>query len=209
MNPFIIGITGGSGSGKTLFLNRLLDSFTKDEVCLISQDTYYRDRHEQPTDSKGIRNFDLPESLNFDEYLKDIQTLKSGKQIQRKEYTYNNPNAVPEIIVSKPAPIIVVEGLFVLYNKEIANLLDLKVFIDAKDSIKLKRRIIRDQQERGYDLEDVLYRYENHVMPTYEDFIRPHKKHADLIIPNHKHFDKAQAVLTAFMRSKISGTGLL
>ena len=206
--PFIIGITGGSGSGKTLFLNRLLDSFTSAEICLISQDTYYRDREEQPTDENGVKNFDLPESIDFEEYKRDIVSLKNGQEIQRQEYTYNNHDAEAKIIVSKPAPIIIVEGLFVLYNKEIADLLDLKVFIDAKDYIKLKRRIIRDEQERGYDLEDVLYRYENHVMPTYEDYIRPHKKHADLIIPNHKHFDKAQKVLTAFLKAKISELGL-
>lgn len=208
MNSFIIGITGGSGSGKTLFLNRLLESFTEEEVCLISQDTYYRGREEQPVDEKGIKNFDMPESIDFEEYKKDILALKNGQEISREEYTYNNPDAEPKIIVSRPAPIIVVEGLFVLYYKAIADLLDLKVFIDAKDYIKLKRRIIRDERERGYDLEDVLYRYENHVMPTYEEFIRPHKKHADLIIPNHKHFEKAQAVLTAFMKAKISESGL-
>jgi uridine kinase len=208
MKPFIIGITGGSGSGKTLFLNRLLDSFTPEEVCLISQDTYYRDREEQPVDENGVKNFDLPESIDFEEYKQDILSLKNGQEVSRKEYTYNNPEAEPKIIVSKPAPIIVVEGLFVLYNKEIADLLDLKVFIDAKDYIKLKRRIIRDERERGYDLEDVLYRYENHVMPTYEEYIRPHKKHADLIIPNHKHFDRAKDVLTAFMKAKISSSSL-
>lgn len=208
MNPFIIGITGGSGSGKTLFLNRLLESFSSEEVCIVSQDTYYRDRDNQPEDENGVKNFDLPESIDFDQYKNDILSLKNGKEISWEEYTYNNPDAEPKVIVSKPAPIIVVEGLFVLYYKEIADLLDLKIFIDAKDYIKLKRRIIRDEMERGYDLEDVLYRYENHVMPTYEEYIRPHKKHADLIIPNHKHFDKAQAVLTAFMKAKISGPGL-
>jgi uridine kinase len=208
MNSFIIGITGGSGSGKTLFLNRLLDNFTEQEVCLISQDTYYRERDAQPVDEQGVKNFDLPESIDFEEYKRDILALKQGKEVTRQEYTYNNPEAEPKLIVSKPAPIIVVEGLFVLYFKEIADLLDLKVFIDAKDSIKLKRRIIRDERERGYDLEDVLYRYENHVMPTYEEYIRPHKKHADLVIPNHKHFERAQEVLTSFMRAKISAANL-
>ena len=98
----------------------------------------------------------MPASIDFDEYKHDILALKNGQQVARKEYTYNNPDAEPRIIVSKPAPVIVVEGLFVLYYKEIADLLDLKVFIDAKDYIKLKRRIIRDERERGYDLEDVV-----------------------------------------------------
>jgi uridine kinase len=199
--PFIIGITGGSGSGKTLFLHSLIEQFTEEQVCLISQDTYYKARDAQPVDENGVKNFDLPESIDFEEYKNDILSLKNGIPIQREEYVYNNPNAKPKIITSKPAPVIIVEGLFVLYYKEIADLLDLKVFIDAKDYIKLKRRIIRDEQERGYDLEDVLYRYDNHVMPTYETYIKPHKRHADLIIPNHKHFNQAQTVLAAFIRS--------
>lgn len=204
MKPFIIGVTGGSGSGKTLFLTRLLETFSDEEVCLISQDTYYRARDKQPVDENGVKNFDLPASIDFEEYKRDILALKNGQQVRREEYTYNNPEAEPRILTFDPSPLIVVEGLFVLYYKEIADLLDLKIFIDAKDHIKLKRRIIRDERERGYDLEDVLYRYENHVMPTYEEYIKPHKKHADLIIPNHKHFDKAQAVLTAFMKAKLS-----
>ena len=101
-----------------------------------------------------------------------------------------------------PAPVVVVEGIFVLYYPELAALLDLKIFIDAKDHIKLKRRIIRDKVERGYDLDDVLYRYENHVMPTYEKYIKPFKSEADLIIPNNLNFDRAMDVLRTYLRSK-------
>jgi uridine kinase len=97
----------------------------------------------------------------------------------------------------------VVEGIFVLYYKDIADMLDLKVFIDAKDHIKLKRRIIRDEKERGYDLDDVLYRYEHHVMPTYDKYIKPYKSDADLIIPNHTDFKEALDVLSSFIRSKL------
>ena len=97
----------------------------------------------------------------------------------------------------------VVEGIFVLYYQEIADVLDLKVFIEAKDYIKLKRRIIRDEKERGYDLEDVLYRYEYHVMPTYDKYIKPYKKDADLIIPNHTDFGEALEVLSSFIRTKV------
>lgn len=98
---------------------------------------------------------------------------------------------------------VVVEGIFVLYYPELANLLDLKVYIDAKDHIKLKRRIVRDKVERGYDLDDVLYRYERHVMPTYEKYIAPFKQDADLIVPNNSDFDKALDVIKTFLRSKI------
>lgn len=201
--PYIIGITGGSGSGKTLFLNSLLDHFTDGEVCLISQDNYYKPRDEQPVDEKGIKNFDLPLSIDFEAYKRDIISLKAGNSVIQQEYTFNNPEAENRQIELKPARVIVVEGLFVLFFKEIADLLDLKVFIEAKDYIKLKRRIIRDDKERGYDLDDVLYRYEHHVMPTYDQYIKPYKSDADLIIPNHKDFSEALEVLTSFVRSKV------
>lgn len=201
---YIIGITGGSGSGKTRFLNGLLSHFTKQEVCLISQDNYYKPRDQQPVDEQGVKNFDLPESIDFESYKQDIIALKTGNPVTRKEYTFNNPKAPANTITLNPAPVIVVEGIFVQYYREIADLLDLKVFIDAKDHIKLKRRIIRDDQERGYDLEDVLYRYEHHVMPTYEKYIEPYQSEADIIVPNHTDFQEALDVIGTFVKSKIT-----
>ncbi len=201
--PFIIGITGGSGSGKTRFLNGLLSKFTRDEVCLISQDNYYKPRDQQPVDIKGVKNFDLPESIDFEAYKNDIEKLKNGQPVTLKEYTFNNPNANPNTIVLKPAPVIVVEGIFVLYYQPISKILDMKLYIDAKDYIKLIRRIVRDDKERGYDLDDVLYRYEHHVMPTYEKHIKPFKSQADIIIPNHKSYDSALDVIVSFVRSKL------
>jgi uridine kinase len=201
--PYIIGITGGSGSGKTRFLNSLLDQFTSEQVCLVSQDNYYKERHNQPIDEKGIKNFDLPDSIDFEEYKNDILALKEGRSVSRLEYTFNNPSSTPKQIELNPAPVMVVEGIFVLYYQEIADVLDLKVFIEAKDYIKLKRRIIRDDKERGYDLDDVLYRYEHHVMPTYDKYIKPYKMDADMIIPNHSDFREALEVLSSFIRAKI------
>ncbi len=202
-SPFIIGITGGSGSGKTRFLNGLLSKFTPDEVCLISQDNYYKPRDEQPVDIKGVKNFDLPESIDFEAYKKDIEAIKAGKTVTRTEYTFNNPEAEPTVVTLKPAPVIVVEGIFVLYYQPIAQILDMKLYIDAKDYIKLIRRIVRDDKERGYDLDDVLYRYEHHVMPTYQKHIKPYKSEADIIIPNHKKYDSALDVIATYVRSKI------
>jgi len=200
--PFIVGITGGSASGKTLFLKSLIDHFSADEICLVSQDNYYKDRHLQPKDENGVENFDTPQSIEFDEYARDIKALKEGKVVTRKEYTFNNPNVVPEILTFNPAKIIVVEGLFVFYFPELTKLLDLKVFIDAKDYVKLKRRIFRDNSERGYDLDDVLYRYEKHVAPTYEKYIEPFKFDADVIIPNNNKFDKGLEVLVSYLKEQ-------
>jgi uridine kinase len=202
--PYMVGITGGSASGKTLFIRRLLDSFGEDQICLLSQDNYYRERHLQPKDEKGYENFDLPESIDNQQFIKDIEELHNGKEDQKLEYTFNNPNMIPKLLTFKPAPVIVVEGIFVFYFQEILKKLDLRVFIDAEEHIKLKRRIKRDGQERGYDLEDVLYRYENHVAPTFDRLIRPFKADADLIVPNNKSFDHALEVITTFLNTKIS-----
>jgi uridine kinase len=200
-NPLIIGITGGSASGKTFFLHSLLSHFSKDEVCLISQDNYYKEIEQVPKDLNGVENFDLPESIDFKLFGKHIDQLKRGKVVQKEEYTFNNPQAIPIILEFKPAPIIVVEGIFVFHDEYISKMLNLKVFIEAKEHIKIRRRIIRDNNERGYDLEDVLYRWENHVAPTYERFIEPTKHDADLIINNNKHFENGLKILTTYLNS--------
>ena len=200
--PFIVGITGGSASAKTLFLERLLSSFDPGEVCLISQDNYYKPRHMQPIDPQGVLNFDTPFSIDFEQYAADIRKIQSGETVFREEYTFNNASKKPKMLTFASAPVVVVEGIFVLYYPELTDLLDLKIFLDAKDHIKLKRRIIRDKVERGYDLDDVLYRYEMHVMPTYEKYIEPFKNEADLIIPNNHNFDRALDVIRTFLRAR-------
>jgi uridine kinase len=202
--PFTIGITGGSGSGKTFFLKNLESRFTNNELCLISQDHYYHPREMQQHDERGIKNFDLPESIDHKQFQLDIQTLKRGEVLRKKEYTFNNPNVTPKILEFKPAPVIIVEGLFVQYFPDIERELDLKIFIEAKDHVKLSRRIKRDNEERGYDLEDVLYRYENHVMPVYETLIKPLKHRADIVIPNNSDFNRALDFLTLAIKARIT-----
>lgn len=202
-SPYTIGITGGSGSGKTFFIRNLASRFSEDEICLISQDHYYHPRETQREDDRGIKNFDLPESIDHAQFVKDIQVLKSGNVLKKQEYTFNNPKVVPKVLEFKPAPIIIVEGLFVQYIPEIERELDLKIFIEAKDHLKLSRRIRRDNEERGYDLDDVLYRYQNHVMPVYESFIDPLKHRADIVIPNNSKFDNALDLLALAIKAKL------
>ncbi|HEY5826431.1 MAG TPA: uridine kinase [Cyclobacteriaceae bacterium] len=203
--PFTIGITGGSGSGKTYLIENLSSRFKPEEVCLISQDNYYRLREEQLADENGVTNFDLPSAIDHDRFHNDLLRLKKGETIIKKEYTFNNPNAVPKTIELHPAPILIVEGIFVQYFKEIENELNLKIFIEAKDHVKLSRRIRRDNEQRGYDLDDVLYRYQYHVMPVYERYIEPLKHNADLVIPNNSHFDRAIEVLVLSLKARLAG----
>lgn len=197
---YTIGITGGSGSGKTYFIEQLAAHFSSEELCLISQDHYYKAREEQETDEMGVRNFDLPTAIHHEALVADIQKLKRGELLLKQEYTFNNPQATPKMLQFKPAPILIVEGLFVQYFPDIARELDLKIFIEAKDYLKLSRRIRRDNDERGYDLNDVLYRYQHHVMPVYESMIEPLKHQADLIIPNNHHFKNALTILVAALK---------
>lgn len=202
--PYTIGIAGGSGSGKTHFLKLLSSHFSESEVCLISQDHYYKPIAQQPRDKNGIENFDLPTTIDRDLFLADVQKLKSGQALQKTEYTFNRQNAVAQVFEFKPAPILIVEGLFVHYFEEIAKELDLKIFIEAKEHLMVGRRIKRDQIERGYDLSDVLYRYENHVMPIFETLIEPLKHQADLVIPNNGNASISAEVVAGFLRSKIN-----
>ncbi len=203
--PYIVGITGGSASGKTLFLKKLLEAFPENEICLISQDHYYRPRELQQKDANGVENFDLPESIDDKAFAHDVELLKKGDVVYKQEYTFNNKAIKPQTLCFRPAPIVVVEGIFVFHYPAVANQLDLKVFIDAQNKIKLNRRIKRDAEERGYDLMDVMYRWKHHVSPTYKQFIKPYRKIADVVIPNNHGFDKGLEVLIAFLQQKIRG----
>lgn len=169
----------------------------------MSQDNYYKPRHEQPLDENGVHNFDTPHSINFEQYAQDLVALKEGRTVVRQEYTYNNPAVSPRQLEFHPAPVIVVEGIFVFYFPELTRHLDLKIFIEAEEHIKLKRRIVRDQVERGYDLEDVLYRYEQHVAPTYNKYIKPFRGDADLVVPNNHGFQKALDVVKTYIKAKV------
>jgi len=203
MEPYVIGLTGVSGSGKTAFLNKLLEEFPEDKICLVSQDHYYHPREEQESDEEGVINFDTPQAIDHTSLVRDVEQLKEGKVVQKQEYTFNNPGKVPRMLCFNPAPLVIIEGIFVLYFPKLLPLIDLKVFIDTKSHLALKRRIIRDQVERGYDLDDVLYRFERHVMPSYEKFVRPSKAEADLVIPNHRHFNRALEVIKGFLHYRL------
>jgi len=182
--PFIIGIAGGSGSGKTFFLNCFLHHFKQDEVTLVSQDDYYIPAGDMTQEENKLYNFDLPSTIDSQQFLKDIQQLLAGEVVYKKEYNFNNPLAIVKILEIKSAPIIIVEGLFILHFKEIAALLDHMIFIDADEQVALDRRVKRDGLERGYPEEDVLYKWHNHVMPAYKEYLLPYKANCHKIVVN-------------------------
>ena len=202
--PYIIGIAGGSGSGKTSLIRQLRAAFTEGDLCIVSQDDYYKPREEQEVDAKGVSNFDLPNSIKKRKLREDVERLIAGQSIQIKEYNFNNKDAEVRMIDIHPAPVIIVEGLFVFHYPKLAALFDMKVFVHAKDPHKIARRIIRDASERNYPVDDVLYRYQYHVTPAYERFIEPYKEEADIVINNNDHFENGVMLLSAFIRDKVA-----
>jgi len=200
--PYIIGITGGSGSGKTCIV-RDLKAEMGDRVTFLSQDDYYIPREQQIYDVKGVQNFDLPTSINLQAFVVDMKKLMNGKTVNRTEYVFNNEKVTPKELTFVPSSVLVVEGLFILHVPEIVELLDLSIFVHARDDQKISRRIVRDQIERNYPLEDVLYRYEHHVMPSYLNFILPFKESADLVINNNVTYVHALEVIKTFIKTKI------
>ncbi len=204
MKRFVIGITGGSGSGKTSFIRQLRSRFNERDICIISQDDYYRPRQEQTTDAQGVYNFDLPKSIDKKAFIHDIKRLLEGETVVRQEYIFNNEEPNPKILTFHPTPVIIVEGIFVLHFKKVRKLLDLKVYLHAKENLKVIRRIRRDQVERNYPLDDVLYRYQHHVLPTYEKYIQPYRDEADLVINNNQHFEMGLEIMTGYLKHYLS-----
>ena len=198
--PYIIGIAGGSASGKTSFLRDLKEIFTEDQLAIISQDNYYHPKEMQFIDENGEINFDLPTSIDRDHFHQDLVSLMANKSVEKKEYTFNNQEAEPKLIQLKPAPIIIMEGLFIFHYEEIRNLLDLRVFLDVREDIKLQRRIKRDAIERGYPEETVRYQWDNHVMPSFKAYLRPYRDDANIIITNNYTYDKGLLVLANHLK---------
>ncbi|MBK9270103.1 MAG: uridine kinase [Saprospiraceae bacterium] len=201
----VIGITGGSGSGKTAFIKAIRNKFSGNQLAIISEDNYYKPRNEQKADLSGVLNFDIPEAIDENKFVEDVHKLIGGSAVRLKEYTFNNQLATVNEIQIDPAPILIVEGLFILHRPRIRNLLDLSILIHARDELKLIRRIRRDQEERNYPLEDVLYRYENHVSPAYQLYIQPYLDKVDLSINNNDHFTQGVEILAAYISVKLGG----
>ena len=185
--PYVVGITGSSGSGKTFFLNSFLNHFRQHEVSLLSQDDYYIPVGDLTPEENKLYNFDVPSTIDHDLFTTHIDALLTGQTVYKQEYTFNNPNIKPKTLEIKPAPILVIEGLFILHFKAIADIINLKLFIDADEQVALKRRIKRDNDERGYSEDDVMYKWQNHVVPAYQQYLLPYKHSCHQIIVNNQH----------------------
>lgn len=201
LQPYIIGIAGGSGSGKTSFLNELKSRFANLSVTFINLDDYYKPRDIQFTDENGIKNFDLPSAIDNDKIAEDLNALLAGQTLVKEKYTFNNAKEEKTTYELKPAKVYIIEGLFVYHYQNINKHFDLRLYIDAGDELKLIRRIKRDRTERNYPLEDVIYRYEHHVMPSYRQYIEPYKAKCDLIINNNEAYNGALKVIITYLEA--------
>ena len=200
--PYIVGLAGGSASGKSLLIEKLFDCCAG-FVTVISLDDFYKPIEEQEVDAQGVVNFDLPQSINRSYFEECVTNLCSGQDVVIDEYHFNNPERTKTNQKTlKTNPIILVEGLFVFHFQEIWGLLDLSIFVHADDQIRYRRRKKRDITERGIPLKMIDYQWNNHVVPAYEQYLKPFRDKVDLVINNNKSFDKALRILQQHLESK-------
>lgn len=200
----IIGIAGGTGSGKTTVVRRIIESLPKDEVAVIPQDSYYKDNAHIPLEERLKMNYDEPASIEWTLLCKHLQDLKDGKEIEMPTYDFITCSRLKETVKIRPRDVVVVEGILVLTDKPLRDMLDVKVFVDADADERLIRVISRDVIERGRTAQMVIDRYQETLKPMHELYIEPSKRYADLIVPQGGNNNVAIKLLTDYIRSLIS-----
>jgi uridine kinase len=183
----IIGISGGTGSGKTTVANRILETVEASEVVFIQQDSYYRNLKDLPLDYHQLANFDHPDALDNDLLVNHVRKLKAGEPIELPIYDFKNHSRLNETRYVEPKPIVIVEGILIFAEPRLLEQLDIKVFVDTPDDIRFIRRLRRDIAERGRTAESVMEQYIGTVRPMHMQFVEPSKRHADVIIPEGGH----------------------
>jgi uridine kinase len=179
----IIGICGGTGSGKTTVANRILESVSADEVVFIQQDSYYRDLDQMPLDFRGLANFDHPDAIDNDLLVGHLRALKSGRAAELPVYDFKRQVRLAETRRTEPRPIIILEGILIFAEPRLLGEMDVKLFVDTPDDIRFVRRLRRDITERGRTLDSVVEQYLETVRPMHMQFVEPSKRLADVIIP--------------------------
>jgi len=200
----IIGIAGGTGSGKTTVVHQIMNELPDTEVGVISQDSYYKETHNLSFDERALINFDHPRAIDFELLVKHLKALKAGETIDQPVYSFIQHNRTDDTVSTHPRKVMIVEGILILTNPELRELFDVKVYVHADSDERLIRRLKRDISERGRDIDEVLTRYQNTLKPMHEQFIEPSKAFADIIIPNDKYNTVAIDVVRAVINQRIS-----
>jgi uridine kinase len=200
----IIGIAGGTGSGKTTVVHQIMNELPETEVGVLSQDSYYKDNNKLSFEERALVNFDHPRAIDFELLVQHLKDLKEGKTIEQPVYSFITHNRTDDTIITHPRKVMIVEGILILVNPELRDLFDVKVFVHADSDERLIRRLKRDIAERGRDMEEVLNRYQTTLKPMHQQFIEPTKAYADIIIPNDKYNTVAIDVVRAVINQRIT-----
>ena len=199
----IIGIAGGTGSGKTTVVHQIMNELPATEVGVISQDSYYKETNNLSYEERTKINFDHPRAIDFELLISHLKELKAGNVINQPIYSFVTHNRTDDTISTHPRKVIIVEGILIFTNPEIRDLFDIKIFVHADSDERLIRRLKRDIAERGRDMDEVLNRYQTTLKPMHDQFIEPTKAFADIIIPNDKYNTVAIDVVRAVINQRI------
>ena len=199
----IIGIAGGTGSGKTTVVRKILESLPESSVAVIPQDSYYNDQSNLPLEVRKQTNFDHPDAFEWPLLSRHIEELKAGRAIEQPTYSYITCTRLPETVRVEPKDVIIVEGIMTLYDKALRDQMDLKIFVDAEPDARLLRVIVRDIAERDHPLEMLISKYRNVLKPMHDEFIEPTKQFADIIIPNGGNNERAINMMQLYIRSAL------
>ncbi|MGN0086567.1 MAG: uridine kinase [Alloprevotella sp.] len=199
----IIGIAGGTGSGKTTVVRKIVESLPAGSVAVIPQDSYYNDQSDLPLDVRKRTNFDHPDAFEWPLLARQIEDLRGGRAIEQPTYSYITCTRLTETIHVEPRDVIIVEGIMALYDRSLRELMDLKIYVDAEPDERLLRVIERDMAERGHPLEMLIHKYRDVLKPMHDEFIEPTKQFADIIIPNGGHNGRAIAMMRRYIRTAL------
>lgn len=197
----IIGIVGGSGSGKTTVTKRIIDELEKDKVALIEQDYYYKDQSHMTMDERIKTNYDHPNAFDNDLLYSHLIELINGNTVELPRYDYVNHTRSKEKVTQEPKDVIIIEGMFGLYSEKLRELMDIKIFVDTPSDLRILRRLLRDINERGRTVESVINQYITSVRPMHEKYIKPTKQYADIIVPDGGYNDIAIDILITKIKS--------
>ena len=199
----IIGIAGGTGSGKTTVVRRIVDTLPPDMVAVIPQDSYYNDQSYLPLEVRKQTNFDHPDAFEWPLLAQQIDELRHGRSIEQPTYSYLTCTRLPETVHVEPRDVIIVEGIMTLYDRKLRDLMDLKIFVDAEPDERLLRVIERDMAERGHPLDMLIGKYRHVLKPMHDEFIEPTTQYADIIIPNGGENARAIAMMQMYILSAL------
>ncbi len=201
--PLVVGIAGGTASGKTTVARKLHEALQGNRVAFIDQDAYYKDLIDLPLADRREINFDHPDAFDVDLLVHQLNELKAGRPIEKPVYNFVESIRDSRTVTVNPAGIILIEGILVLHMPQVRNLLDVKIFVDADDDVRIIRRLTRDIKERGRDFDHVIAQYFRHVRPMHFGFIEPSKRHADIIVPHGGNNDIAIEMLVGALTARL------